>query len=256
MNVALTTGLSLVLAPALLADTLQPACPLPFKAVSKMQPIDAKCGLSGNASGALGAQDQAKNNFCATGAPVTLQFADYPALQAAAEKLLGAAYKPPADRKGLRNIQTVRGTPVGEGTVVRIAAFVDRARYSDVEKGESVNCNLTGDANNDVHIPLVAKTGDDECTSVTAEISPHFRPAAWTPGHLNALGRAVRITGQLFFDASHKPCTKDKVEEPKRQAVWEIHPVYAVEVCTSAQGCDAATDSQWQPLDDYLAAPK
>jgi hypothetical protein len=236
------------------ADGFEPTCTLPFQSIAMRRPIDKKCGKAGNAHGALGSQDTAKNDFCATGDPVTLQFADYTALQAAAEKALGTPdYDPPTDRKPLQSLYTIGGKTIGEGSVVRVVGFVDRARYSDVEKGESVNCNIPGDAYNDVHIPLTARAGEDECTSVTAEMSPHFRPDAWTPANLNRLNRPVRVTGQLFFDASHKPCTKDKPEEPKRRSVWEIHPVYAVEVCRSRSACAADRDEQWQPLDQYLA---
>jgi hypothetical protein len=38
--------------------------------------------------------------------------------------------------------------------------------------GESVNCNGPSEEDNDVHIALVANPGDQECTSVTAEMSP------------------------------------------------------------------------------------
>ena len=234
------------------ADSLKPTCALPFASIATTQPIDAKCGLSGDASSALGAQDAVKNNFCAGGKAVTLSFADYAPLQAAAEKKLGAHYAPPPNRSVLRDLVPLRGTKVGEGDVVRLVAYVDRARYSDVEKGESVNCHLTGDPNSDVHIPLVQKKGDAECTSVTAEVSPHFRPASWTATNLNNLTVPIRITGQLFFDASHKPCVGTKVENPQRQSVWEIHPVYAIDVCKTAGHCDPSNDTQWVALDQYV----
>jgi hypothetical protein len=235
------------------ADVLKPKCALPFATIATSQPIDSECGTSGDAASALGAQDAVKNNFCAGGKTVTLTFADYAPLQAAAEKKLGAKYTPPANRSVLRDLVALRGTKVGEGDVVRLVAYVDRARYSDVGDGESVNCHHKNDGNNDVHIPLIQNQGDEECTSVTAEISPHFRPASWTVKNLNDLTVPVRITGQLFFDASHKPCVGSKVENPKRRSVWEIHPVYAVEVCRTAGHCDAANDSQWVALDQYVA---
>lgn len=239
--------------PVRAADTLKPKCALPFASIATTQPIDSECGTDGDASGSLGAQDAVKNNFCATGKTVTLTFADYAPLQAAAVQKLGEHYTPPADRSVLHDLVTLHGTKVGEGDVVRLVAYVDRARYSDVGDGESVNCHLKNDGNNDVHIPLVETKGDDECTSVTAEISPHFRPTSWTVKNLNDLTVPVRITGQLFFDGSHKPCSGDKVENPKRRSVWEIHPVYAVEVCKTAGHCDASKDSQWIALDQYVA---
>ena len=179
----------------------------PFQSIEVKRPIDSNCGSTGDAGSkkALAAQDQAKDNFCAKGKPKVLTFADYPKMQAAAQKALGgASYSPPASRAALRKL--------GEGSLVRIVAYVDSARYSDVSDGESVNCNLHGDTDNDVHIPLVQKPGGNECTSVTAEISPHYRPNAWTPANLNKQKLPVRITGQLFFDAEHHPCTKTKVE--------------------------------------------
>lgn len=218
----------------------------PFKSIEVKRPIDTKCGPTGDAGAkkALDLQDEAKDNFCAKGtAPKDLHFADYPAMQASAQKALGGAhYEPPTSRAKLQKL--------GEGKLVRIVGYVDRARYSDVEKGESVNCNLNGDIDNDVHIPLLEKPGQDECASVTAEVSPHYRPNAWTPANLNKQKLPVRITGQLVFDAEHKPCSKGKVEEPKRQSVWEVHPVYNIETCTAkkASDCVATNDKVWKAL--------
>jgi hypothetical protein len=153
----------------------KPACTLPFAKIAAPQPIDTTCGMAGGCSSApdIAAQAVAKNNFCATGTPVLLTFAAYPGLQAAAEKALdGPDYQPPLDRKILQKLLPWNGKMIGEGTVVMLVAFAESAHYSDVTSGESVNCNLKGDSNNDVHIPLVATRGADECTSVTAEISP------------------------------------------------------------------------------------
>jgi hypothetical protein len=244
MHLRSTLSVVCLLAFPLLAADFDIKCH-PFQSIEVKRPIDSNCGPTGDAGSkkGLAAQDQAKDNFCAKGTPKVLTFADYPKMQAAAEKALGGAhYTPPASRAALQKL--------GEGSLVRIVAYVDRARYSDTEKGESVNCNLGGDTDNDVHIPLVQKPGNAECTSVTAEVSPHYRPNAWTPANLNKQKLPVRITGQLLFDAEHHPCTKTKVEEPKRQAVWEIHPVYNVELCTakSASACKATDDSVWKQL--------
>jgi hypothetical protein len=45
----------------------------------------------------------------------------------------------------------------------------------------------------------------------------------------------VRLTGPLFYDASHKPCvfSGGKVVErhtPERRSIWEIHPIYRIQV--------------------------
>jgi len=248
---------ALTLTTPLIAASFKPPCKLPFANISTKQPIDSKCGLSGSPKNttALAAQDTAKNNFCATGTPVVMSFDMYPALQAAAENALGGAdYKPPSSRTALHNLYTVGGKKIGEGTLVSLVAYVESAHYSDVDDGESVNCDLTGDQNNDIHIPLVTTAGADECTSLTAEISPHDRPSVWTASNVNKPAVPLRFTGQLLFDAEHKPCRGTTVEEPKRQSVWEIHPVYAIDVCvlSDASSCNAGDDKAWVALDAWL----
>ena len=86
--------------------------------------------------------------------------------------------------------------------------------------------------------------GPTECSSITAEISPHHRPIDWdllgrmtgTPAAQKLvkaqqkladedLQRPLRIRGHLFFDASHglwkgnEPTTGN----PPRRSGWEIH---------------------------------
>jgi len=157
----------------------------------------------------------------------------------------------PKDRSVLRDLaKTGQGTPIGEGTKVRLVALVENAHYSDVSSGESVNCKKPSEETNDIHIPTVQTAGADECTSITAEISPHGRPAGWTPAALNKPGQVVRITGQLFFDGSHHPCTAGKPQNPKRASLWEIHPVYSIDVCSANSIADCAVDddTKWHPL--------
>jgi hypothetical protein len=61
----------------------------------------------------------------------------------------------------------------------------------------------------------------------------------------------ARITGQLYFDSSHVPCANGQHvrSNPKRNSLWEIHPVYKFEVCTA--DCDGK--GQWLPLDQWAA---
>jgi len=247
----------LTLATPLLASSFKPPCKLPFASISTKQAIDSKCGISGSPknTAALAAQDSAKDNFCASGSAILLQFNIYAPLQSAAENVLGGAdYEPPASRATLHNLYTLNGSSIGEGTLVSIVGYVESAHYSDVDDGESVNCELEGDANNDIHIPIVTTAGADECASVTAEISPHYRPSVWTPSNVNRPTVPVRFTGQLLFDAEHRPCRGTTVEEPKRQSVWEVHPVYAIDVCTAAMAseCEGNNDKVWTPLDSWL----
>jgi hypothetical protein len=93
---------------------------------------------------------------------------------------------------------------------------------------ESVNCGLSGVDNNDIHIVLAGAKQAAECSSITAEMIPHLRPTSWNRTALNKIQRPVRIRGQLFFDASHLPCSGGAPvgSNPKRLSNWEIHPVY------------------------------
>jgi hypothetical protein len=134
-------------------------------------------------------------------------------------------------------------------------------------QGESVNCKGVPDLDasseidrNDIHIVLEAPGVMDECLSVTAEISPHFRPNSWRRFHNmgpNSLGedvnleakgvnfnkfQMVRITGPLFYDASHEPCSPGKHASPARRSIWEIHPAYKLEV---------KSNGQWMSFDDW-----
>jgi len=231
-----------------------PPCTLPFESIKQHHPIDDSCTADGAASPGTpqSQQNEAKNNFCSAGAPVNIDFDVLRQLQQDAANpgsgiTFGSDAQLPRDRSVLRNLATKAG-PLSEGQVVRLVAFVIDAHASNVSKGESVNCKQSGAENNDIHIVL-GQNGpkDDECTSVTAEMSPHFRPAVWTPDGLNQHNAHLyRFTGQLFFDASHRPCTGLTGSPPKRSSLWEIHPVYAVDICTDPNNqCKVDSDQNW-----------
>ncbi|MGE5204017.1 MAG: hypothetical protein ACM3PW_00260 [Chlamydiota bacterium] len=249
------------------------ACTLPFDAIKQQHPIDESCDLDGVAKPDTpqARQNEAKNNFCAAGPPVDINFDVLHQLQTLAARRVsfGSDSALPHDRSALRDLPTSAGT-IGEGTLVRMAAYVMEARYSNRGKGESVNCKRPDNASNDIHVVLVERapvpekpTPADECDSATAEISPHFRPDVWTPDMLlakdkllfsNAGNYLFRFTGQLFFDASHVPCRNGTGPSPRRFTIWEIHPVYNMEVCTAPDGkCDAGSNANWESLVDFAA---
>jgi len=179
-------------------------------------------------------------------------------LQKAADDAGVDSGSPPADRSVLQDLHTTSsGETIGEGSLVQFVGFILDAHHSNVSKGEGVNCKRKGRENNDIHIVLdETKSVSDFCHTVTAEISPHFRPEDWDSGVLEELGRPVRLTGQLFFDGSHSPCRPGHPTSPKRASVWEIHPIYQIDVCrnTSLSGCRADDDSKWIPLDQFETA--
>jgi hypothetical protein len=173
----------------------------------------------------------------------------------------GSANRLPEDRAVLRElVRLANGARVGEGSIVRHVAFLSHPRYSNTSKGESVNCKHGGAANNDIHVDLVAAPDDPACRSITAEISPHFRPRAWERDVLDTVrDRPLRVTGHLFFDAAHRPCRNDSDGvQPKRASLWEIHPVYAIDVCRrrTLRGCRATDESAWIPLESYRNVPQ
>jgi hypothetical protein len=196
--------------------------------------------------------------LCATGQPVKVSFLTFDKLQKAVDSQKKFGYngnkKPLSkDRSVLTSLQTVdsngKQVTLGEGDLVTLTAFVLEAKHDDVSLlnpafgGEGVNCNVDDVEFNDIHIVLGQTVTSKECTSVTAEIIPHFRSEVWdrfdsnpkTSPAVNGLpvaGLQVRLTGTLFFDGSHSPCgnvNKSK-SDPARRSVWEIHPVYAIEV--------------------------
>ena len=244
-----------------------PGCKLPFSGQQSHE-IDQRCPSEGCAKRDTDiAQNKIKNNLCATGTPIQISVASIDKLQAAVDKLVqqgqltyGKTGPPqPADRAKLRGLSTVdsngKVVTLGEGNLVTLDAFVFDAKHDDTFPfgfaGEGVNCKNSLFDWNDIHVALVDKaSAKEECSSVTAEIIPHFRPAVWDRFDSNACtaphvtnplpvkGIRVKITGQLFFDGSHAatPCgTPPGGGNPVRRSVWEIHPAYAIEVFDNAK---------------------
>ena len=265
---------------------------LPFARIAEEHEIDRRCPATGKADGNRYhyAQNAAKNNFIAKGAPLPLNFIDFTRLQQASARQIESGRivlqgKYPEDRTRLQNLIKVRGKLIGEGSVVSLEAYVFNANYANTKyskypdgrqaQGEAVDCDNPELDWNDIHIALSPGVNlkTDECTTLTAEISPHYRPAVWSrfhdgqkpeieaiiPGLLkervieNQTGNfrpvRVRLTGPLFYDASHQACVfrGDKVVErhsPERRSVWEIHPIYRIEVFDGVK-------RQWLDLDRW-----
>ncbi len=253
----------------------QPGCSLPFKDIAeKHTGVDDVCGIEGIApsqnSDANTEQNRLKNQFCIDTKPVAIQTTDLVKLQKKVDALDGFKYgssnSVPKDRSPLQDLLKVGNKSIGEGTLVTVVGYVIDPHYSDVKAGEGVNCKKSGNARNDIHFSVSRtwheidytdkKAKQKElCQLVSGEISPHFRPEPWEVDHLSKLEKIpVRMTGQLFFDASHKPCTATKMVNPARAAVWEIHPIYMLEVCkakTKAK-CRQKVDSDWMSMDEWV----
>jgi hypothetical protein len=254
--------------------------PLPLQLkpfTNKPQRIDFLCGNTGCfKSPANDQQNAMKNNFCAPVTkitPVTLKtFGDLG--NASNNEPTIPRGEPPPSRAKLTDIITLsNGTKLGEGRPVTFVGYVLDARHSTVDKddpltkgnGESVQCNLLGCAYNDIHITLAEDPKETAlCKTIVAEIVPHYRPAAWdlfdSPDYTSFLKtHPVKISGQLFFDGSHVACTSDgkagfnpitKHADFERLALWEIHPIHAIDVCkhTDKSQCSASDPSAWFPF--------
>ena len=227
---------------------LPASCAVPFADIEILRSIDKNCGILGDSpdtSPEHQEQNRRKNNLCATGSPRDITTWDLVNLQKKVDAS-GLEY----DRENLPGDRSLLES-LGEGTVVRIVGLIEMAQFSNKTKGESVNCHQKG-ASNDIHIELVGGLGQAECQRFSAEIIPHHRPGSWAPGDLTAPFRPVRLTGQLFFDASHHPCKNGKATDGKARATeWEIHPVYNVEICENKTlgNCHIDDDSVWRRLE-------
>jgi hypothetical protein len=257
------------------------AGPLPLQLrpfTNKPQRIDSLCGNTGCfKSPANDLQNAMKNNFCAPVKrliPVTLKiFADLG--NASTNNPTIPKGEPPPTRAPLANIIALsNGVKLGEGKSVTYVGWVLDAHHSNVDSkepltkgnGESVQCNLLGCAYNDIHITLAEHLEETAlCNTIVAEIIPHYRPPAWdlfdSPDYSIFLKtHPVRISGQLFFDGSHVPCSNGKAgfnpvtkrEDFQRVALWEIHPIYAIDICkqTDKAKCRADDPTAWFPFSE------
>ena len=254
--------------------------PLPLQLkpfTNKPQRIDFLCGNTGCFKGPANDQQNAmKNNFCAPVtkiSPVTLKTFGELGNASNNDPTIPKGEPPPSRAKLIDIITLSNGTKLGEGKTVTFVGYVIDARHSNVDKddpltkgnGESVQCNLLGCAYNDIHITLAEDPNETAlCKTIVAEIVPHYRPPAWnlldSPDYTSFLKtHPVKISGQLFFDGSHVACTSDgkagfnpitKHADFERLALWEIHPIYAIDVCkhTDKSQCSPSDPSAWFPL--------
>lgn len=221
---------------------------------------DESCSPTGN-GGKERSQNLTKNNFCAPLGPQS-----QPVLPISFQTLLNlqtsVSHDPsinfgdsPSDNPG-PTVNRTKLHQIGEGRLVSLIGYVQIARQ---EGAESVNCgkNVPNAAvRHDIHISLVpTRQEQNECHCVVVEMSPHHRPADWTAAAVNRLKNVsvpVRVTGQLMFDSSHLPCQNDAGvrTNPKRFSLWEIHPIYKFEVCTS--NCSPLAQPVWTDLSEWL----
>jgi hypothetical protein len=182
--------------------------------------------------------------------PTTLTFDTFSQLQSAAVELVDQGVEiPPAERDQIKSLETADGT-VGEGSRVRLVAFLSDGK-PHANSGESVNCNLKREANNDIHVSVTEEKNGSEFEGIVVEMIPQDRPAKWTSKNVNKLrGKVLLIEGGLFYDNLHfanEDARNPIAGQPKRFSLWEIHPVTSVKVCkkTRVTQCDPDRVSDW-----------
>ena len=252
-------------------------CKLPYNETPEKGLTIESCGLQGDAKDKSpeAVQNPHKNNLCVTGIAQPVTIADLAKLQQEVDDSgmpYGSKFQhksPPMDRSLLTTLPPLsNGIQLGEGSLVTFVGYMADAHYSPSSpssKGESVDCSKSQHDQADIHIALSSEPGkikskdpkriEKLCRTISAEFIPHARPAIWDAATLNQvidLERPVRVTGQLFFDASHEPC-RDGVpvgSDPRRIAGWEIHPIYMFEVCkfSDIKKCGVTSTAAWQPM--------
>ena len=200
----------------------------------------------------------AKRNLKPSGDITRLSFDDFKDLQAAVEKRFDGQYstltKP--DRARLRKFK-LDGKTVGEGRLVEVVGFIadGPGKPHANSSGESVNCRISGAANNDFHISVTPRSDGTEFKGIVVEMVPQSRDENWTEGRLKKLQAAklqVRVRGQLFLDNHHKvndDPSANLTNQPKRMSLWEIHPVTEFDVCTKATCTEDGPG--WKPFEKW-----
>jgi hypothetical protein len=192
------------------------------------------------------------NNLCASTMTVfRMQMADFATLP----ELLPSVLK--STRATIHELKRIRGTWVGESSVVSVIARVRVAslRNCRMDAGATGDqtCGIPGRRAASLELrlqPLETAARDDECANVLAVVIPHFRPAAWSELDARTPMPPVRVTGQLFYDEEATSCNTDAAAG--RRSKWEIHPVYAIDVCTDPAGTCGPDDTHWQPYDAWV----
>jgi len=187
-------------------------------AVLRAQDTYNGCGMEGNAAASnVQALNRLKNRYTAP-RPADLD-----------SQVTLAALLRPGDDRGRWD----------EGRGAAIVGYV-----YDVKPGgiETVNCKARDKGDRDTHIELVLDPmRADGPQRVIVEVTPRWRAMMaarsvdWsTPGlRSEYLGRWVRVTGWLLFDAEHANAAENTAPDRAhnwRATAWEVHPITSIEV--------------------------
>jgi hypothetical protein len=120
--------------------------------------------------------------------------------------------------------------------------------------GSSSGGSSTGGRSSKAATPL-------EQDSVIVEMTPHtrfqFQQGVWTLQNLQkAVGRQVRVVGQLMIDNEHNVPTDNcaiastpaQKQSCWRFSIWELHPVQSFQVCAKTTNDCTQDDTNWVEL--------
>ncbi len=173
--------------------------------------------------------------------------------------LAGSAVSAQAKALNLLKNRYAAPAPADIDAAVTLAALLargeDRARWSDrrgaavtgyvrdVKPGgiETTNCGARDRAYRDTHIEIVADPADASALPLIVEVTPRWRAMLaakgvdWSTAALRRrlLGRWVRVTGWLMFDAEHANAAANTApgrQRDWRATAWEVHPITGLEV--------------------------
>lgn len=222
----------------------------------------AGCPVTGCAVSASTAQavfNKTKRRIPAPGAPETaIDFDDLRSLQQKAESLVGAGGDLSAAQRAKLKAMPVKAGKVAEGSVARLSGFIaSKTLAPRANSGESVNCRLKGDSNNDFHINITPGPNMSEFEGVVTEMIPQQRNPGWTLAKLVDLQHKqlpVLVRGALFYDNAHI-VNDDPAQplngQPRRMSLWELHPITSLLVCKAGPGkCTPDSPTGWVALED------
>jgi len=256
---------------------LRAGCVLPYAAYAPARDALYFCDNAGRRAGttppplADRLRLDAQNNLCAiSSAPVPIALKEFDLWPSPSRSQLVSS------RKSLAQVAVLPGrADVGEGTVVRTVGIISKAHLLGCQEpvsGEpaasAVTCHFMGGPQvSEIQLnlsPVTAPRDAPDCNTVVAKLVTHYRPIWWDDIDIKTPESPVRITGQLFYDDSVEACQRPASgpvtaagAHAPRLTRWEVHPVYAIDVClaTAAADCDPSNGALWVPYHQWLDRP-
>lgn len=256
---------------------LRAGCVLPYAAYAPARDALYFCDNAGRRAGtpppplADRLRLDAQNNLCApASAPVPITLKEFGLLPSPPRSQLVSS------RKSLAQVAALPGrADAGEGIVARTVGIISKAHIVGCQEpapgqaaGEAVTCHFMGGPKvSEIQLnlsPVSAPRDAPDCDTVVAKLVTHYRPIWWDDIDIKTPEVPVRITGQLLYDDTVEGCQRAASAtapaagtRAPRLTRWEVHPVYAIDVCiaSAAADCDPSVGKLWVPYHQWLDRP-